>query len=244
MKSDDLVGDAKYYSRLATRARQQYDQIYAAGYRESDDRGINAPTHTDFGDLLTQVSGSFNRPISALELGCGTGRYFHCLRNLASLTGVDVSPDMLREAQHPVQESSVLVRPMLICANIADVHFNNDSFDLVYSIGVLGEFLSFDRYICEKAARMLKPGGKFVFTVISKDSPRTTSWKRRAVETLLPIIPMRLKRIVKARLRSLSLNEDELITILDQASLSQYTIKRRLSPTSGCIHIVCIANKN
>jgi SAM-dependent methyltransferase len=130
MKPDDLVGDDEYYSALVTHARRQYDQTYAAGYRESDDRGINAPTHTDCGNLLTEVSMSFDRPIAALDLGCGTGRYFHSLKNLKSLTGVDVSLDMLRLAQHPVGESHITAPVTLLCTNMAEVHFVDEIFDL------------------------------------------------------------------------------------------------------------------
>jgi hypothetical protein len=31
---------------------------------------------------LTQITLSFDNPIAALDLGCGTGRYFHCLKTL------------------------------------------------------------------------------------------------------------------------------------------------------------------
>jgi ubiquinone/menaquinone biosynthesis C-methylase UbiE len=150
---------------------------------------------------------------------------------------------MLREAQHPVEELALVVQPTLICANIAEVQFRDGSFDLVYSIGVLGEFLSFDQYISEKIYRLLKPGGKFVFTVISQDSPRTTSWKREAVEAVLPLVPIRLKRILNARFRSLWLPQARLQSIMEETSWSGYKITPRVSATSGCKHLVCVGSK-
>jgi ubiquinone/menaquinone biosynthesis C-methylase UbiE len=244
MKPEDLVGDAKYYSALAARARQQYDQAYAKRYREFDCRGVNAPTHTDFGNLLTEVSMSFGRPIAVLDLGCGTGRYFHCLRNLKRLTGVDVSLDMLRQAQHPVQEPISLTVPItLLCSNIADVSLKNNAFDLIYSIGVLGEFLPFDGYLCEKVARMLTPTGQFVFTVVDQRSTRTSSWKRRVAELFLPILPKRVQRVIRVRLRSLWVSEDDLRAIMEKTPWSSYTIKPRVSSTSGRKHLICVATK-
>jgi ubiquinone/menaquinone biosynthesis C-methylase UbiE len=145
---------------------------------------------------------------------------------------------MLRLAQHPVQESHITVSVTLLCANIAEVHFVDDTFDLIYSIGVLGEFLPFDGYLCENVARMLKRGGRFVFTTVYKNSPRASSWKRRAAETLLPALPIRLKRIVQVRLRSLSLSEAELQSIMDQTQLSSYTMKKRYSPKAE--FILCV----
>ena len=157
---------------------------------------------------------------------------------------MDVSPDMLREALHPLQEHALLIHPQLICANITEVSFKDESFDLVYSIGVLGEFLPFDSYVCEKIARMLKTKGKFVFTVVSNESPQTTSLKRRAAERLLPFLLVRLRLVIKARLRALSLSENELMSVMNKARLYRHTMKRRQSPTSGRIHFVCTAYKD
>ncbi len=242
MKSDLLDGDSQYYQMLATRARQQYNESYAAGYRESDGRWINAPTHTELNEFVTEVSMSFGRPIAVLDLGCGTGRYFHCLRNLRSLTGVDISPDMLRLARHPVREGDVLCPLTLVCGNIADVRFADKSFDLIYSMGVFGHFLPLDAYILEKVERMLKGGGMFVFTVVDKNSPRTTSWKRRAAETVLPMLPRSLKRNVQARLRSFCVSEDELRSLITRAQLFTNTIKRR--GFASLVEIVCVVSKD
>lgn len=243
MKFNGLIGDAQYYTALAARAREQYDHTYATGYRDCDDRGIGAPTHTDQGDLLTEVSQSFERPIDVLDLGCGTGRYFHCLKNLKSLTGVDVSLDMLRLAQHPVRESHITVPVTLLCANIAEVHFIDEAFDLIYSIGVLGRFLPLDGYMLEKAARMLKRGGKFVVTAGDKHSPQTSSWKRKAAAAIIPVLPVRLRRKVAVRLRDLRLTENELRSLMDRSPFSTCTIKRRYLDKDQ-IEFVCLANKD
>jgi len=243
MKSDDLIGDTQYYLALSTRARQQYDQTSAARYRVSDDRGINSPTHTALGDVLTEVSMSFDRPIAVLDLGCGTGRYFHYLKNLKSLTGVDVSPDMLRLAQHPVRESHFTVPVTLLRANISEIHFRAKAFDLIYSIGVFGDYMPLDGYFVENTTRMLKREGRFVVTVLDKNSPQSTSWKRRAAEAIRPVLPVRLRRKVQTRLRSFGLTEDELRSLMEQSQFRINTIQRR-HRASGRIQFVCLATKD
>jgi SAM-dependent methyltransferase len=132
--------DRHYYDALASRARGQYNHEYAVGYRRSDDRGVDGPTHTDFGDLLTETCLSFAHSISVLDLACGTGRYFHHLRNVQRLIGIDISLDMLMQARHPVREEVLQAKPKLICSNLADFECPDATFDLIYAIGVLGEF--------------------------------------------------------------------------------------------------------
>ena len=240
----DLSGDTKYYKQLAKRAQEQHNLLTAQGYREHDEHGVKEqwPTHTDLAAFVTDASASFNHAIAALDLGCGTGRYFHCLKNLKSLTGIDASSEMLLQAEHPVEEATISVKPSLICADLTEVQFPDASFDLVYSIGVLGEFMPFDRYFCEKIARIVKPGGKFAFTVMDKKSPTKTSWQRRLVTLCLPIFPRPLERRVRTRMRLLGLSEMELHSILTPA-FARATINQRRSCTSGSLHWTCIAEK-
>src|SRR2546422_6583497 len=47
---------------------------YACLYRESDETGLTDWTHISWGERLREISASFGRPISVLDLGCGTGR--------------------------------------------------------------------------------------------------------------------------------------------------------------------------
>ena len=224
---NDLVGDAEYYAGLSARAKAQYNSEYAAGYRISDDEGLGGPTHTDQGDLLTEVSASFGRPIDVLDLGCGTGRYWHHLRNLRSLTGVDVSPDMLRQAQHPVRESAITIPVKLLCGNLTEISFPDGSFDLVYAIGVLGRFMPLDEYIVSKVWCMLKPGGTFVVSTMDRQSPRSSSLKRCAAETLLPFLPMRFQRTVRTRSRDFAMTEGQLQARFVPPHWATATITRR-----------------
>lgn len=231
-----------FYSISADLARQQYNAGYAAEYRRSDDCGINDPMHTDLGQLLDTVSSSFGHDICVLDLGCGTGRYFHCLKNLKRLTGVDASPDMLAMAKHPVMESHIAVPVELIYGNIADVSFPARSFDLIYCLGVLGDFMPLDSFLLTKVREMLNGGGRFIFTITDKQSPQAMSWKRLGAQALRPFLMGRLKHVVDSRLRPFRVTEEELRAIMDRAEFEDYTLSRRHSPT-GRIDFVCVASK-
>jgi SAM-dependent methyltransferase len=235
-------GDAAYYTALAERAKAQYNGAYADKYRCGDEGNVDFPTHADYGGLITQLTEAFNRAIDVLDLGCGTGRYFHHVRNPQTLTGVDVSPEMIKQAQHPVREAFVVVKPTLLCQSLTDIQFPAAAFDFIYSVGVLGEFMPFDAYVADRVRYWLKPGGQFLFTVVDADSSHwTTSWKRQLAMTAAPWLPRPIERRIRARVRFLALRPPELQAIL--AQFATVTIKPRVSCTSGRKHWVCVATK-
>lgn len=202
-----LAGDTRFYAELAEQARAVYDSAYASRYREQDTNALDYRTHVDQGELLRDVTESFGRPIDVLDLACGTGRYWHYLHNVRSLVGVDISPDMLKLAAHPVREETLTFSPILICGNLAEVEFRQQ-FDLIYAIGVF-VFIPFDQYIVAKLAHWLKPGGQLVVTT-EEQCPQPTSWKRRCAEAALPILPASVRRRVRTRLRDFALSEADL----------------------------------
>src|SRR5205085_5267030 len=88
--------------------------------------------------------------------------------------------------------------------------FQPGEFDLVYSIGVLGEHSPFDEAIASRVARWLAPGGRFAFTTVHPSSPSVPrTMKRRVAERLLPAVPPPWRRGVRDRLMSGGLHADE-----------------------------------
>jgi ubiquinone/menaquinone biosynthesis C-methylase UbiE len=244
MKPEDLVSDAEYYSALATRARRQYDKTYAAGYRESDDRGFGTPYHVDYEQLLSEVTNVSGAPLSILDVGCGTGRYWHALHHVRSITGVDVSFDMLHEAKAPVCAEKITVPVSLLQGEILYLPFRPQTFDLLYSIGVLGDFSPFDLNVYERLRSLVKPGGRVLLTVKDCRSPSATSLKRELALRLLPIMPRFLQRAMSVRLRHrLSLSEAELRAIFDAFPWSQYTITERKVEAQCRKYWICVARK-
>ena len=74
----------------------------ASQYRRDDEIEARTENHQRLGGNLRRICRSFPDPVRVLEIGCGTGRYFHWLENVDLLVGVDLSAEMLREAERPL----------------------------------------------------------------------------------------------------------------------------------------------
>lgn len=234
------------YQGIGDEVKNVFDPSYSKMYRESDEIEVASDNHKYICSTLATITRSFGRNISALDLGCGSGRYFHCLQDVESLTAIDISLDLLKEARNPVKKDLIKIdRIELICANIFDVELPR-LFDFIYSIGVLGEHSPFDLYVCNKLFDLLKPGGKLFFTVVDVWSKfQFMSWKRRLAESACPVLPAVLKGIVRERLATFYMTRWELSGILRRSKFTQYELCRRVSasPYWRGAHYQCIAAK-
>ena len=83
------------------RAARLYGEDYATRYSEAD-QAAAAVANDVFVRLSAWLAGlcaGFERPISVLDLGCGTGRYFPALSHVRELVGIDASESMLERAR-------------------------------------------------------------------------------------------------------------------------------------------------
>lgn len=95
-----------------------------------------------------------------LELGCGGGhvtRYFATEWGLAC-TGTDVDPDMV---EHAKARSRGLAGVTFMTADATDLPFDDASFDLALSIGILHHIGDWPVAITE-VSRVLRPGGVYI----------------------------------------------------------------------------------
>jgi SAM-dependent methyltransferase len=168
-----------------------YDQAYARRYRERDEALLDVPSYGDLISWLGGVCERFARPIDVLDLGCGTGRYFWGLRQVATLVALDASPAMLAEARRPVHYDRVAGVPIsFVEGDLATQVFEPARFDLVYSIGVLAEHVALDASLVTRVASWLRPGGRFAFTTVHPASPTVTRTPaRRLAEWVLEVTP-------------------------------------------------------
>jgi SAM-dependent methyltransferase len=168
-----------------------YDEQYAKRYRDRDSELDAVGSYQELVRWIGGVCDRFAAPIDALDLGCGTGRYFWGLRNVSTLVGLDASAPMLAEAKSPTHADRIqAVSVALVHGDLASHQFAAGSFDLVYAIGILAEHVPLNRSLVERVARWLKPGGRFAFTTVdpqSPDVPRTPA--RRVATALLPMVP-------------------------------------------------------
>jgi SAM-dependent methyltransferase len=221
-----------------------YDEQYARLYRTRDDELDAVGSYLELVNWIGSLCDRFAQPIDALDLGCGTGRYFWGLRNVKTVTGLDASEPMLAEAKTPTHADRIRAqRIVLVRGDLASHDFARNSFDLVYSIGVLAEHVPLNRSLVTRVAGWLKPGGRFAFTTVdpqSPDVPKTPA--RRIASAVLPIVPGDLGRRLHERLMTGGMYGDarwiqsQLTGLFTIESLEQYQSDVHL-------HGRCVARK-
>lgn len=150
----------------------RFDGPGSAEYRRHDELVIaQGGSYSHYAAILRQLTASPARPLRVLEVGCGTGRYFHCLANVETLVGIDIAPEMIRQAADPIRKSEITAKTIqLECADISSYQPGEAKFDLIYSIGVLGEYCPFDATVVLRLAGMLEPGGTLFVTAVDSAS--------------------------------------------------------------------------
>ncbi len=143
--------------------KQVYDEWAATHDREVAAVHYQAPYYVAMQSLKVCPKGTF------LDLGCGTGLVGEAIQSNCSepviIDGCDASREMLKIA------SAKNIYRSLTCCDILEMPFPDDSYDLVTAAGVFAS--SEDRRIagdpdCQAVpdiARLIKPGGYFVFSV-------------------------------------------------------------------------------
>jgi SAM-dependent methyltransferase len=174
-------------------------KLVASNYRQEDEEAVHHASHKIKADAIRRALATITPPFHVLDLGCGTGRYFHCVPAGGDILGVDASPEMLREAHEPA------VRPQasfsLQQADILTVAFDAHSFHAVVCMGVLGNEILMELHWLERMATWLRPGGVFVFSIVGwqPEHERLRSWRQHLALSLRPFLPARVRRLIDAR---------------------------------------------
>lgn len=99
-----------------------------------------------------------------LDVGCGVGRWSSLLASRGALvTGMDLSPTMIAEAQRRASESGVAERCRFLVQDLAHLDAG-DKFDLVIGVTVLQHILDPEalRSAVQRMSEHLAPGGRMV----------------------------------------------------------------------------------
>jgi len=237
------------YQDVEKRINAGYREI-TAQYRRDDEIEVQTKNHQRLSQSLKQICRSFPHTISVLDVGCGTGRYFHCLDNTHRLTGIDISEEMLSSAASPVRASEITVKNIrLIRQNIYLAEFPPYSFDLIISLGMFGHGCPVTVEICNKLSEWLKPGGKLYFNVV--DFAGLPFWyriRRQVRKIIYPRLPKRLKQILDEREQRspfFGLTKTQLEKVLAASCLTNYTVSSHAcqSPLWNGRHLECLATK-
>lgn len=139
MLKEEKIAEIELYQKKAddySKGNQNPDVIYIANYIKN----------------FTQK----NAPKKVPDLACGTGRYLPAIK-AQTLVGIDISLSMLKKVK--IGKNISISRGDIFC-----LPFKDNCFDLVYSIGTLGEHVPLTNEIVSEVKRVLKPTGTFIFT--------------------------------------------------------------------------------
>lgn len=149
------------------RANRRDWDAYADEYQAThgtflgDVRFIWSPEGVDEADagVLGDVAGR-----DVLEIGCGAAQ---CARWLVSrgarAVGLDVSHRQLQHSRRIDADSGIAVPT--VCASATSLPFADGSFDVAFSAFGALQFVSDAGLAVAEAARVLRPGGRFAFSV-------------------------------------------------------------------------------
>ncbi|MBI3903771.1 MAG: tetratricopeptide repeat protein [Nitrosomonadales bacterium] len=152
----------KYPSSLTLKTYREKAEFYDSD-AENEAMQFLGPKHVE--DTLVELGLERGRQMSVLDLGCGTGACGFFLREYAKdLVGVDLSPQMIRQAE----KKGFYTR--LECADLMDCFAGEArQLDLVVASGVLILFGNLQP-IFGAIKNLMKEGGVFVATVYRSDS--------------------------------------------------------------------------
>jgi SAM-dependent methyltransferase len=131
-----------------------------------------------------------------LDLGCGTGNYMvELLPHIATITGIDISHDMLDRARAKLSHEIDGGQVVLNNEDVRSLPYEDDSFDAVICIQLLhhlrdaaSDGWAEHEAVLGEAARVLRPGGVLVLGTSSRVQLRDGYWYyaliTRAADTL------------------------------------------------------------
>jgi ubiquinone/menaquinone biosynthesis C-methylase UbiE len=238
------------YRRFETNLAQSYD-MGANQYRRDDEIEARSENHQRLGGNLRRICRSFSKPVRVLEMGCGTGRYFHWLENTELLVGTDISAEMLRQARQPVHASQVTAREIrLIRSNLYEMSFEPESFDFIYSLGVFGYGAAITSEMCARIQGWLAPGGRLYFDALERrESGRVHELKQSVKSAVLPLLPGSVRQRVEARRQEAvpvcNHTRAEVEQLMTEAGFNDFVISSNTchSPLWTGMHLECCARK-
>jgi ubiquinone/menaquinone biosynthesis C-methylase UbiE len=169
---------------------------YQPGFRVADPsesrefyRAVEAERYRLEPDIVEMAKFATWQDRDVLDAGCGIatdGVQF--ARSGARYTGIDFSPTALRHAKARFRMEDL--QGQFVQGSISQLPFEAESFDLVYSMGVIHHVPEPERAVSE-FYRVLRPGGRAIVMVYHRDSFNyrfTIMVLRRAMAALL-IVP-------------------------------------------------------
>jgi len=110
---------------------------------------------------------------SVLEIGCGDGKLLSLLPKNADITGLDISPFALKKSKKNLASRNV----SLTLGDAFNLKFNNNTFDLVLSDGLIEHYTYKIKELIKEMYRVTKKGGNLIIILTNNDLVRNLLFK-------------------------------------------------------------------
>ncbi|MFK8113244.1 MAG: class I SAM-dependent methyltransferase [Rubripirellula sp.] len=209
----DLDDNRRHYDNVLADKKSLYYQRFDTGILEKNPLVANLLKQA-FQELFPVQAGR------VLDLGCGTGFYYPLLSKHAdSIVGVDVSREMLEEAEHLIEAHQLTNCSVKECSAL-ELDFEDASMDVVHCWDSLHHLSGVSRAL-DEVHRVLKPGGRFIATEPNLMNPSITWYhaRRRSEWRLFTQNQMTLPRKIRDRFDVQVRYDNTIISFLNERTL-------------------------
>ena len=156
--SQQISGVRQWYNLIAANFTHRYDGLDGIFWKCFEE------------DLALELLGGVKTRI--LDMGCGSGRLATSLGRLAyEVVGIDISEEMIALARNRPHSANVQYEVM----DATRTSFQSGYFDAVISLGMF-EYLEDPTPFLQEIGRVLRPGGRLVFTCHSTGGQGFYRW--------------------------------------------------------------------
>jgi ubiquinone/menaquinone biosynthesis C-methylase UbiE len=158
-----------------------------------------------------------------LDVGCANGysTLHHLTKEVSSITGVDFSESMIREAQKNKVSHGDPVTVSFEVGDVRNLQFETHTFDVVYTTRTLINLPSWEeqKQGIAECIRVCKPAGKIILSEAFWE-PLVLLNSMRTLKSLPPLVEHDFNRYLKQRLLSEFLAEQNLVfSVVDFSSI-------------------------
>lgn len=114
------------------------------------------------GNIDKMIEGLKLQGRRVLDVGCGIGGPAFLLASKygAHVVGIDIEPQLIDECRRRAEKQGLSKNCEFLCVEPGPLAFDDDSFDIVFSTGVIMQ-IEDKQGVFSEAVRVLKPGGVF-----------------------------------------------------------------------------------